>query len=57
MTLEEFEKLSDEERIDCVQTMLNYLESEGVVAKMANGNYRAKTEQEIQQEIQDILNS
>jgi hypothetical protein len=57
MTLEEFEKLSEGERIDCVQSMLNYLESEGVVAKMPNGNYRAKTKQEIQQEIQDILNS
>lgn len=45
------------EQIKIVENELNYLEKEGIVIKMPNGKYRIKTQKEIEQEIQNILNN
>jgi len=53
----EFLSLTEDQRIEVVQHHLNYLEKEGMVIKMSNGKYRLKTEKEIQEELENILNS
>jgi len=57
MTNKEYLHLSEEDKIKVVQHHLNYLEKEGIAVKMPNGNYRLKTEKEIKQEIENIINS
>lgn len=57
MNNKEYLNLTEEQRIEVVQHHLDYLEKEGMVVKMKNGKYRLKTEKEIKQEINDILNS
>ena len=57
MTDKEYLSLTEDQRIEVVQHHLDYLEKEGMVIKMANGNYRLKTEKEIQEELENILNS
>jgi hypothetical protein len=57
MSKKEFNSLSQENREKTVQKHLDYLLSEGVVVLMDNGNYRMKTEKEIEKEIQNIYNS
>lgn len=56
MSWENFADLSSEEREEMIQSHLNYLLEEGVVKKIGD-KYRLKTDQEIQKELQDILQS
>jgi hypothetical protein len=57
MSDKEYLSLTEDQKIEVVQHHLNYLEKEGMVVKMKNGNYRIKTEKEIKQELEDIINS
>lgn len=57
MSDKEYISLSEDQQMEAVQHHLNYLEKEGMVVKMKNGNYRLKTEKEIQQELENIINS
>ena len=57
MNNEEYNDPATLEHIKMIESELKYLEKEGVVVKMSNGNYRIKTQKEIQQEIQNIINS
>jgi len=57
MSDSEFINLNENQQIKVVQHHLNYLEKEGVVVKMENGNYRLKTKKEIKQELENILKS
>jgi DNA-binding transcriptional ArsR family regulator len=57
MSDKEYLSLTEDQKIEAVQHHLNYLEKEGMVVKMKNGNYRLKTEKEIKQELEDIINS
>lgn len=57
MSDKEYLSLTEDQKIEVVQHHLNYLEKEGMVVKMKNGNYRLKTEKEIKQELEDIINS
>lgn len=57
MSDKEYLSLTEDQKIEVVQHHLNYLEKEGMVVKMKNGNYRLKTEEEIKQELEDIINS
>lgn len=57
MSDKEYLSLTEDQKIEVVQHHLNYLEKEGMVVKMKNGKYRIKTEKEIKQELEDIINS
>lgn len=56
MSWENFTGLSLKEREEIIQNHLNYLLQEGVVKKVGD-KYRLKSDQEIQKELQDILQS
>jgi hypothetical protein len=56
MSWENFADISRKDQEEMIQNHLNYLLEEGVVKKIGD-KYRLKTNQEIQKELQDILQS
>ena len=49
--------MSQEQLEQYIENYCEYLVEEGVAVRMENGRYRMKTEEEIEKEIQDIVNS
>jgi hypothetical protein len=56
MNYDEEDELTDDEVRDAIVNSISYLMNEGIIVE-ENKKYRIKTQEEVNKEIQDILNS